>query len=82
MTYNFKQTRDPMDKIQSVLIGKNNEGMTFKEMAAVCNTTPQTISNWINKGCDLKWYSVFDICLGFDLDLKSILEGTTWEKIV
>lgn len=70
-----------MSKVQKFLQDKHAEGMSYKELAEICSTTPKTMSNWINyHGIDLKWYSLFDICIGFNLPLSHFMNDTYWEK--
>ena len=82
MTYNFKETHSPMKRIQMVLWKHHEDGCSYKELAERCSTTPATIKKWIAHGPDLKWYSLMDICVGMNLELKDILKDTRWEKLV
>lgn len=82
MTYNYKETGGPMRRIQAVLKHRVALGETYKELAEKCSTTPKTISNWVRNSPDLKWYSLFDICLGLELELKDIFRDTRWEKLL
>jgi hypothetical protein len=82
MTYRFKETHDPMERIHTVLCAHHNDGKSFKELAVMCSTTPATISKWVKYKPDLKWYSLFDICLGLNISINEILRDTPWEKVL
>jgi DNA-binding Xre family transcriptional regulator len=81
MTYNWKETRSPMERIQAILQKEASSGIPIKDLAETCSTTPATMSKWINNGADLKWYSLLDICKGLDLKLSDILKDTVWEEV-
>lgn len=82
MTYNYKQTGSPMRRIQAILKHRVELGESYKELAEKCSTTPATVSKWVKHGPELKWYSLFDICLGLELDLREIIKGSIWEDLV
>jgi len=82
MTYHYKEVTLPMTRIQNALKDHHRRGASYQALARLCSTTPKTISNWIQNGPDLKWYSLVDVCLGLDLTLKDVFEGTRWEKLL
>lgn len=82
MTYNFKDTRLPMERIQTLLAEQYKNSKSYTEIASLCSTTPSTIKKWIAHGPDLKWYSLLDICEGLDIKLSDVLKDTRWEKLL
>lgn len=82
MTYNYKDTHLPMKRIQDFLKDLYlNQNYSYKDLAEKCSTTPATMKKWITHGPDLKWYSLMDICLAFNLKLLDIFKDTIWEEL-
>jgi DNA-binding Xre family transcriptional regulator len=71
-----------MQRLHLILMARRMKGASYKELAAKCNTTPKTMSSWIKRQPDLKWYSLLDICVGLEIELIDLVRGTKWEKLL